>query len=330
MSHQDTERQSYRVTEKLSHGDTEDTEETEDVPSLAASVKTLQEAVQLSLKDGLNKDCLFKFARAIKAFEITHDHRLPPAELQSAFSLWWSTAKPLLPPDADMDEWLFVFEDTYQKTHAALGANSLQEAIRLADANPPPPQAARFPSPNLKRLIAVCYYLQMLQGNSPFFLGVRDAAKIADAKSLMQAAAWLAGLVHRSVLIEVEKGTRKRATRFRFNLPQPPPSPSQITPNNPPRQPSPPVAATTAKPAEPRTARTPTTYELVERKRALQDLINALPRQDRMNADNQKRCNILTKELADVNAQLAGVPPPAIPEKPDGLTLKAMREAVED
>jgi hypothetical protein len=213
------ESMSNRETETQSYGDTDVTKETEDVPPLAASVKTLQEAVQLSLKDGLTKDCLFKFARAVKAFEITHDRRLPPAELQSAFSLWWSAAKPLLPPDADHDEWRFDFEDTFAKTHAALGANSLEEAIRRADANPPPPQSARYNSSKLKRLVAVCYQLQLLQGNSPFFLGVRDAAKIGGAKGLPQASAWLAGLVRDGVLIEVEKGTRKRATRFRFDLP---------------------------------------------------------------------------------------------------------------
>jgi len=206
-------------TESQSGGDTHDTEEREDVPPLAASVETLQEAVQISLKDGLNKDCLFGFARAIKAFEITHDRRLPPEELQAAFAQWWNAATPLLPPDAEFDEWRFDFEDTFDKTHAALGANSLEEAVRRANAWPMPSEAARYSSPKLKRLVAVCYHLQLLQVNSPFFLSVRDAAKITGAKSLVHASGWLAGLVRDGVLIEVEKGTRKRATRFRFKLP---------------------------------------------------------------------------------------------------------------
>jgi len=50
----------------------------------------------------------------------------------------------------------------------------LAEAIRRADSNPMPPQAKRYSSPKLKRLVAVCCQLQLLQGNSPFFLGVRD------------------------------------------------------------------------------------------------------------------------------------------------------------
>ena len=209
---------SYRETEKQRHGDTDETEETEEVPPLAAPVKTLQEAVQISLAAGINDKCLFLFARAIKAFEITNNRRLPPAELQNAFALWWSTAKPILPPDADHDEWRFDFEDTFAKTHAPLGANSLEEAIRRADASPMPPQAGRYSSPKIKRLVAVCYHLQLLQGNSPFFLGVRATARIVGTKNLYQANAMLNGLVSDGVLIHAENGTRTRATRFRFNL----------------------------------------------------------------------------------------------------------------
>jgi hypothetical protein len=166
----------------------------------------------------LTENCLFTFSRTLKAFEITTDHRLSPAELEAAFAQWWSAAKPLLAPDADFGEWRLVFEDTFAKTHAALGANSLAEAIRRADSQAPPPQAERYTSPMLKRLIAVCCQLQRLQGSSPFFLGVRDAAQVMDIKNRYHASAMLAGLVRDGILIEVEKGTRKRATRFRFNL----------------------------------------------------------------------------------------------------------------
>jgi hypothetical protein len=199
--------------------DIDETQETEDVPPQAACVKTLPEAVKLSLNAGLDDKCLFNFARALKALEITINHRLPAAELSAAFAQWWNAAKPSLPPDANFDEWRFDFEATFAKTHAALGANSLQEAIRRADASPMPPQSARYNSPKIMRLVAVCYQLQLLQGKSPFFLGVRDAAQIMGIKNLHQANAILGGIVRDGVLNEVEKGTRKRATRFRFNLP---------------------------------------------------------------------------------------------------------------
>jgi hypothetical protein len=212
MSNGDTEKQSYR--------DTDGTQETQDVPPLAASVKTLPEAVQLSLKTGLTKNSLFLFSRALRAFETTNQRRLPPKEVEVAFSLWWSTAKPLLPPDADFDEWRFVFLDTFEKTKVALGANPLDEAIRRADSNPPPPQAARYTSPGIKRLISVCYHLGSLAGDGTFFLSVRDSAQIFGTKSLPEASAMLVGLVWDGVLDIVTPGKPggKKATRFRFNF----------------------------------------------------------------------------------------------------------------
>ncbi len=305
---------SDRETEKQSHGDIEGTQETEDVPPLAASVKTLQEAVQLSLKDGLNKNCLFIFARALKAFEITHDRRLPPAELQSAFLLWWNAAKALLPPKAEFDEWRFDFEDTFAKTNAPLGSNSLQEAIRRVDASPMPPQAERYTSPKLKRLVAVCYQLQLLQVSSPFFLGVRDAARIMEMKDLNKANAMLGGLVSDGVLIKVEKGTRKRATRFRFNLPESAtgtdgnaPESAKVAPGNESAQRPPVKANRKSKVASAPVPRKPTTYELAERKKALQDLIKGLGHEDCWENEEQKRYKQLKKELAHVNTLLAGV-----------------------
>lgn len=199
------------------------TQETEVVPPLATCVKTLPEAVQLSLKDGLNDKTLFIFARALRALEATCNHRLPANEIGPVFSLWWSSAKLMLPADADFDEWRLIFEDTFAKTKVALGANPLDAAIRLAETQPFPPQADRYSSVKLKRLVAVCYHLQRLQSHSPFFLGVRDAAQIMEMTNLHRANAMLHGLVSDGILIEVERGTRKRATRFRFDLPPPVP-----------------------------------------------------------------------------------------------------------
>jgi hypothetical protein len=194
------------------------THETEVFRPLAVSIKTLPEAVQLSLEGGLNEKCLFVFARALRAFEITTNRRLSAQDAAAAFALWWNTAKPLLPPDADFDEWRFVFEDTFAKTKVALGANPLDEAIRRADSEPHPPPAGRYASTKLKRLVAVCYHLQQLQGDSPFFLGVRDTAKIMATTNLLKASATLAGFVRDGLLVEVEKGTTHRATRYRLIL----------------------------------------------------------------------------------------------------------------
>lgn len=215
----ETERQRDRDPEIHSNGEKEDTHDTKESLPLAASVTTVQEAVKRSLTNGVKDDCIFNFCRALLALAVTTGCRLKTADLQSAFSLWWVEAKPLLPLDADFDEWRFVFENTYSKTRVPLGANPLEEAIRRSGSRKLPAQAARYPSPNLKKLISVCYQLQVVCGAGVFFLSVRDARKITEIKSLDVNLALLAGLVRDRVLIEVKKGKPggRTATRFRFN-----------------------------------------------------------------------------------------------------------------
>jgi hypothetical protein len=196
-------------------------EDSDDKPPFATRVTTFKEAVQLSLKNGLTENCLFVFARALLAFEATNGIKLQPSDKKGAFTLWWSMAKPLLPAGANFDEWRYEFEAARMGARSPLGANALSEAIHRADTEPLPPQEAeRCSSPKIKRLITVCYYLQILAGDNPFFIGVRDAAKILGIKSKFQAAAVLSGLVHDGILREVEKGEQggRRATRFRYNF----------------------------------------------------------------------------------------------------------------
>ena len=209
------------MTELPSYGETDVMEATDDKPPIATRVTTVREAVQLSLKDGLTENCLFIFARALLAFEATAGIKLQPPDLKSAFTLWWSMAKPLLAADADFDEWRYVFEDARAKARCPLGTNALAEAIRRADTEPLPlKEAERCTSPKIKRLVAVCYHLQILAGNNPFFISVRDAAKIAGIKSKRTADAILNGLVQDGVLRVAEKGKPgvRRATRFRYNF----------------------------------------------------------------------------------------------------------------
>ena len=197
------------------------TEDTDGVLPLAASVPTLPKAVEISLANGVTKDCLFIFARALKAFEMTTGVKLPPKELQCAFALWWNTAQPLLPTGADYDEYRFDFENSFSKARAPWGSNPLAEAIRRADSSRGIPYTENYSSPRIKRIIGVCFHLQALSGDNPFFLSVRDAARIAGITDIKTASSYLAGLVRDGVLVEVEKGApgERRASRYRFNFP---------------------------------------------------------------------------------------------------------------
>ena len=113
-------------------------DDTNDKPLIATRVTTLQEAVELSLKEPWNKNCLFDYSRLLKAFEATTKSKLKPVEQAAAFTHWWNTAKSRswLPSDASFDEYHLEFADTFTKTNTPHGANPLHEAIHRADAEP--------------------------------------------------------------------------------------------------------------------------------------------------------------------------------------------------
>ena len=217
-----TERRRNRASEKMRDRETKETEDMEEISPLATRVRTLKEAVQLSLESEHLSDPVFTFARAIRAFEITCDRRLPEAELNAAFNLWWTAARSSLPDSTDYDECRLLFRDAYARARIPLGSNPLEEAIKLADSTEPPPEAMVYSNPKLRRLVSVCHYLQKSQGEAPFFLSVRDAARIMGITNLHHANAMLTGLIRDKVLTEVAKGTKQRARRFRFNLISPP------------------------------------------------------------------------------------------------------------
>jgi len=105
--------------------------DTNDKPSIATRVTTLQEAVRLSLKDAWTENCLFVFVRLLKAFEVTTGNKLRSADRAGAFSLWWNTAKSSswMPADTDFDEYRHEFEDKFARVKTPHGANPLAEAM---------------------------------------------------------------------------------------------------------------------------------------------------------------------------------------------------------
>lgn len=184
-------------------------------PLPTPQVLTIQDAVEISLKAQADKR-LFVFARAIKTFEQKVKRVLTTQDLGSAFALWWSRAKALLPANAEFDEYRFCFLDSFERTRHGLGANVLEEAKRRAESESLPSCASNYSSSSIKRLIAVCYQLHALQSGSPFFLSARDAAKIAGTASPTIGNQLLRGLVRDGVLVEVQKGVSggRHATRF--------------------------------------------------------------------------------------------------------------------
>jgi len=212
-----------RESEKRSireNRDTDDTDDTDEVSPSGACVGTLQKAAEMALADNSPGDVVFRFARAVKAFELNTDKRLPKNELPAAFEIWWIKAKPTLPPDTDREECLLLFLDAYDKAKTPLGSNAIENAVKSVDTSAPPPEAERYASPRMKRLVHLCHALQRIAGDASFFLSVRDAARAIglSAKSLFMVSAFLHGLERDEVLKPVKRGKAggQKATRYRY------------------------------------------------------------------------------------------------------------------
>jgi hypothetical protein len=216
--HRDTEQMSNGEKEELREGAIDASEGTDDVPTLATLIRTIPEAAEIALKKGVGEKCMFHFARALKAFEVTTGTKLRKPDLSNALSVWWPEAMPKLPADAIFSEYLLLLEDAFERAKSPLGANHFEEALRLARLGPLRPEARRYDSARLQLLVTMCYHLQQMAGGSPFFLSVRAAAIVLEITDYNRANAMLKGLVRDGVLKVVEQGKPggRRATRYKF------------------------------------------------------------------------------------------------------------------
>jgi hypothetical protein len=215
----ETQRDGESETQRLrGYGESDETDDTQEAASPTLRFGNIGEAVQASLADTSFGDPVFKFARAIRAFEKTTGIVLPANELGGTFSKWWATAKPSLPANADFDEYKMMFLSSLQKVKTPLGTNVLETALSRMKTTPLPAESTRFTSPKLQRLVHLCHELQSLAGDAPFFLGVRDAARVIDCARFETASAFLAGLVAEGILRVEHKGVPggRRATRYRY------------------------------------------------------------------------------------------------------------------
>lgn len=197
--------------------DTNDTHDTHDSAG-SACVLSLTEAVRVSLPRGLDPNCLFRFSRALRAFERDTNQKLTKAMLATAFALFWEAAEQI-DPTADRTHYDYLFHATFPKVKVPLGESLVDAALAKADANPLP-ECCDGLEPRLARLLAACWYLSN-GGQKSFFLGVRDAARIYSTKNKFIASAMLEGFVRDGRLILETKGTAagRRASTFRFPSP---------------------------------------------------------------------------------------------------------------
>lgn len=166
-------------------------------------VTTLQEAVLKALSLGINENCMWNFARALKGFEEATG-QIP--ELGAALSVWWAAAK--LPASEQFDEYLWDLTTCFGKVKSVLGSSMLQ----TVEASLPPLPANPTPADRLERLKSLCAALQHHKGKRPFYLSYRDVSRIVGTKDPYTAKNMVMFLISKGVLKCVKTwtaGTRK-------------------------------------------------------------------------------------------------------------------------
>ena len=178
----------------------------------AFSVTGVEDAIRLTLPDGPGQRYrrIFAFARGLKALPVGKS----AAELEPHLRQWFSKALPFI-RTKDYDETRADFLVAWSNVKYPMGAGKLDAIVARARSAPLPKMAERYTSQELRLLVAVCRELQREAGEGPFYLSVRVAGGLMG---LDRTTAWrrLLLLQDDDVIVEVEKGTKQRATRWRY------------------------------------------------------------------------------------------------------------------
>jgi hypothetical protein len=116
---------------------------------------------------------------------------------------WHELALPVIETKAFEESW-FDFLNGWPRIRYLkdeLSVERVAERAALLEV----PEAAKYEQPELRHLVAICRELQKAQGEAPFFLSCRTAAKLINVTP-QQANRWLNGLVLDGVLKETDKG----------------------------------------------------------------------------------------------------------------------------
>ena len=199
-------------------GQSHDTDRTEvDLFDLCLSVLSVSCAplIQATLPHafGNRRHRLFELARRIRV-----DPQLqgvPIHELRPLVAEWHRLALPFI-RTKPFDETWADFVEAYNNTDLARCGDAAAMAMKRADANDLPPDALRYVTPVIQRLVALCAELRRGSPDGDFFLSCRKAASVLGTSDYKSVARWLQMLVADRLLVEVSKGgpNTNKASRY--------------------------------------------------------------------------------------------------------------------
>jgi hypothetical protein len=173
-------------------------------------VYTLQRVVEecLPAGPGRNHVLLHKLNRGIWTLELQEGRKYDRDMRKAVFNAWYLKALPTgyLRHGQSQEEYYFEFMSS-DNVKTPLGAGVVSIAFQKAQSEAPPEEALRYETPNIRLLVCLCYQLQLIAGNQPFFLSSRDPEKLFGVR-WTSCASWLKGLCKEGVLDLVDKGGR--------------------------------------------------------------------------------------------------------------------------
>jgi len=176
----------------------------------------VEEAIRKTLPagGGQRNDLEFQFARELKS--IPRLAGKDASELKVLVRSWYDAALPFI-GTKDWETTWFTFLEAWGNVKFAAGEDVADQCFQEVIRHEPPRCAEGYESKKLRLLVSLCHMLQQKQGERPFFLSCRTAARLltVDPKT---ASLWLRGLCADGVLRVAERPPRGslRANRYQF------------------------------------------------------------------------------------------------------------------
>jgi len=127
---------------------------------------------------------LFAMSGALLTWEKQQDRKATAGEKQAIFRQWWKLAKLHVDPAMDEAAYLSKWLNACKRRKCASDETRLQSAWKAAQTEPLPPEASAIYDPpmseKMQMLVALCYQLQRIQADRPFFLACRDAGSLLE------------------------------------------------------------------------------------------------------------------------------------------------------
>lgn len=176
--------------------------------------KSADEALQATIPShqGQRNRALFEFARHLKGMPRYCNGSAD--QLRAIVQQWHQRALPFV-ATKEFDETWAEFVYGWDRVKFPKGGDAWAEACRRVEASEPPPEASRYTDDRLRLLCGVCFQLQRLVGDQPFYLSCRSAGKGVGVSAPV-ANRFLHLLVHDGVLRVMVPSTTRKATRYRY------------------------------------------------------------------------------------------------------------------